>query len=147
MQNLEATEIAASDRLGRQPAHPGARGTARARCAPIAIDDLLEWAACERRTGQLFEEQTIVDYLEDYRQRRSPAPATYHRRFLLLRRVIRWASERKGVRDPFLELEPPAKPRQESDWLTRAESTMLLATAEHPARRRRALWSATSSSC
>jgi site-specific recombinase XerD len=112
------------------------RSESTVRAYRIAIDDLLEWAACQRRSEQLFEEQTIVDYLEDYRQRRSPAPATYHRRFLLLRRFIRWASQRKGLQDPFLELEPPAKPRQESDWLTRAEFTRLLAAAEHPVRRR-----------
>jgi site-specific recombinase XerD len=112
------------------------RSESTVRAYRIAIDDLLEWAASERRIEQLFEEQTMVDYLEDYRQRRSPAPATYHRRFLLVRRFMRWASQRKGLRDPFLELEPPAKPRQESDWLTRAEFTRLLAAAEDPVRRR-----------
>src|SRR5262249_59439451 len=100
------------------------------------IDAPRDGPAGQGRSGQLWEEQGIVDYLEDYRQRRSPAPATYHRRFVLVRRFIRWASQRKGLRDPFLELEPPAKPRQESDWLTRAELIRLLAAAEHPVRRR-----------
>jgi integrase len=112
------------------------RSESTVRAYRIAIDDLLEWATCERRIEQLFEEQTMVDYLEDYRQGRSPAPATYHRRFLLVRRFMRWASQRKGLRDPFLDLEPPAKPRQESDWLTRAEFTRLLGAAEDPVRRR-----------
>jgi integrase/recombinase XerC len=102
----------------------------------IAIDELLAWAAREQRTAELFDEQAIVDHLDDYRQRLGPAPATYHRRFLLLRRFMRWVSLRDGVPDPFLELQAPPKPRQESDWLTREEFAQLLAAAEHPARRR-----------
>lgn len=47
-----------------------------------AIDDLLAWAETTQRTGELFEEQAIVDYLDEYRKRCEPAPATYHRRFL-----------------------------------------------------------------
>ena len=31
-----------------------------------AIDDLLRWAEQTERTGELFEEQTIVDYLDAY---------------------------------------------------------------------------------
>jgi site-specific recombinase XerD len=102
----------------------------------IAIDELLAWAAREQRAGELFDERAIVDHLEDYRQRLHPAPATYHRRFLLLRRFMRWVSNRNGVPDPFLELPAPPKPRQESDWLTRAEFAALLDAAGHPARRR-----------
>ncbi len=83
-----------------------------------AIDDLLSWAQLHDRTGELFEERTIVGYLEDYRQRCEPAPATYHRRFLLLRRFMSWVSHRNGLPDAFLELQAPPKPRQESDWLT-----------------------------
>ena len=48
----------------------------------------------------------------------SPAPATYYRRFGLLRRFLRWLSRRSGLPDPFLELEAPPKPQQEADWLT-----------------------------
>jgi site-specific recombinase XerD len=102
----------------------------------IAIGELLAWAAREERTGELFDEQAIVDHLEDYRRRLHPAPATYHRRFLLLRRFMRWVSHRNGVPDPFLELQAPPKPRQESDWLTREEFAALLDAAGHPARRR-----------
>jgi hypothetical protein len=76
----------------------------------IAIDDLLAWAQRDERTGELFDGQAIVDYLDDYRQRRAPAPATYHRRFLLLRRFMRWVSHRNAVPDPFLELQAPPKP-------------------------------------
>ena len=87
----------------------------------VAIDDLLTWAEDSGRSAELFVEQTLVDYLDTYRSSRRPAPATYHRRFVLLRRFMRWVSQRKGLTDPFLELQPPTKPRQESDWLTRAE--------------------------
>jgi len=102
----------------------------------IAIDELLAWAAREERTGELFDEQAIVDHLDDYRQRLHPAPSTYHRRFLLLRRFMRWVSHRNGAPDPFLELQAPPKPRQESDWLTGEEFAALLDAAEHPARGR-----------
>jgi len=74
------------------------------------IDDLLAWA---RRTGRgeaLFEESTIVDYLDEYRSRCDPAPATYHRRFLLLRRFMQWLIRRDGLPDPFAELQAPPKP-------------------------------------
>ncbi len=69
-----------------------------------AIDDLLSWAQQHDCTGELFEERTIVGYLEDYRERCDPAPATYHRRFLLLRRFMSWVSHRNGLPDAFLEL-------------------------------------------
>ena len=105
----------------------------------IAIDELLAWAAREARTGELFDDQAIVDHLDDYRQRLGPAPATYHRRFLLLRHFMRWVSHRNGAPDPFLELQAPPKTRQESDWLTREEFAALLDAAEHPARRRSGL--------
>jgi integrase len=36
----------------------------------------------------------------------------------------------------FLELQAPRKPRQESDWLTRAEFAQLLDAAAHPVRSR-----------
>jgi site-specific recombinase XerD len=101
-----------------------------------AIDDLLSWAQRRERAAELFEERTIVDYLDEYRQRCEPAPATYHRRFLLLRRFMRWVSHRNGLPDPFLELQAPPKPRQESDWLTREEFVKLLHAAGHPPRRR-----------
>ena len=101
-----------------------------------AIDDLLSWAQRRDRAAELFEERTIVDYLDDYRQRCEPAPATYHRRFLLLRCFMRWVSHRNGLPDPFLELQAPPKPRQESDWLTREEFVRMLHAAGHPLRRR-----------
>ncbi len=101
-----------------------------------AIDDLLSWAQRRERPAELFEERTIVDYLDEYRQRCAPAPATYHRRFLLLRCFMQWVSHRNGLPDPFLELQAPPKPRQESDWLTREEFIKLLHAAGHPPRRR-----------
>jgi site-specific recombinase XerD len=99
-----------------------------------AIDNLIDWAQRHERTAELLQEHTIVDYLADYRRRRSPAPATYHRHFLLLRRFVRWVSQRNGVRDPFLELDAPPKPRQEADWLTREEFARLLSAAARPTR-------------
>jgi site-specific recombinase XerD len=102
----------------------------------IAIDDLLAWAEREQRGGDLFEEQGIVDYLDNYRQRRDPAPATYYRRFVLLRRFMEWLSRRQGTPDPFLELEAPSKPQQERDWLTHEEFAALLRAAEQPERQR-----------
>ena len=80
-----------------------------------AIDDLFSWAERRQRVAELFEERTIVDYLDEYRRRCAPAPATYHRRFLLLRCFMRWVSRRNGLPDPFIELHAPTKPRKESD--------------------------------
>jgi site-specific recombinase XerD len=100
----------------------------------IAIDDLLAW--CGDRDRSIFEEATIVDYLADYQRRADPAPATYYRRFGLLRRFVRWLSRRSGTPDPFLDLEAPPKPQQEADWLTEHEFARLLTAAEHPPRRR-----------
>jgi integrase len=77
-----------------------------------------------------------VDYLDDYRRRRNPAAATYYRHFVLLRRFMQWLSRRQGTPDPFLELEAPAKPQQERDWLTHEEFAAMLAAAERPQRRR-----------
>lgn len=102
----------------------------------IAVGSLLDWGERTGRGGELFEEAAIVDYLDDYRRRRNPAPASYYRRFVLLRRFMQWVSRRQGTPDPFLELAPPPKPRQESDWLTREEFARLLDAAEHPRRRR-----------
>ena len=103
----------------------------------IAIDDLLAW--CGDRDRSVFEEATIVDYLAAYQQRARPAPATYYRRFGLLRRFLRWLSRRSGLPDPFLELESPPKPQQEADWLTEHEFARLLAAAAHPLGRRAGL--------
>jgi integrase/recombinase XerC len=99
-----------------------------------AIDDLLGWAEQTDRTGELFEEQTIVDYLDEYRTRRDPAAATYHRRFLLLRRFMVWVSRRNGLPDPFSDLQAPPKPRQEAQWLTRKEFARMLDAAASPKR-------------
>lgn len=76
-----------------------------------------------------------VDPWDDYRRRANPAAATYHRHFLLLRRFLRWLSRRDGVPDPFLDLEPPPRPRQEREWLTPEEFQRLLAAAACPHRR------------
>lgn len=78
----------------------------------------------------------IVQHLNHYRRRRNPAQATYHRRFILLRRFIRWLSRRDGLPDPFLDLEPPPKGRQAQDWLTPAEFARMLDAASRPQRRR-----------
>ena len=98
----------------------------------VAIDDLLDWLEANGRS--VLEEAAIVDYLSGYQQRAHPAPATYYRRFLLVRRFVRWVSRRDGVCDPFLDLEPPPKPRQERDWLTREEFRRLLDAAGRPER-------------
>ncbi|HWY90226.1 MAG TPA: tyrosine-type recombinase/integrase [Solirubrobacteraceae bacterium] len=112
------------------------RGESTRNAYRIAIDDLLAWAQREQRTGDLFDEQAIVDYLDDYRQRCDPAAATYYRRFVLLRRFMQWLSRRQGTPDPFLELEAPSKPQQERDWLTHEEFARLLDAAGRPQRRR-----------
>jgi site-specific recombinase XerD len=98
----------------------------------VAIDDLLEWS--ESTARNVLEEATIVDYLRSYQQRAGPAHATYYRRFLFLRKFLRWVSQREGVRDPFVDLEPPPKPRQERDWLTPEEFRRLLDAAGRPER-------------
>jgi integrase/recombinase XerC len=103
----------------------------------IAIDALLDWS--EERGQSVFEERTLVDYLAAYQERTRPAPATYYRRFGLLRCFLRWLSRRSGLPDPFLELQSPPKPQQEADWLTESEFSRLLAAAAHPPRRRRGL--------
>lgn len=101
-----------------------------------AIDDLLAWAQRTSRGDQLFDESAIVDYLDDYRRRCTPAAATYHRRFVLLRCFLRWLSRRHGTADPFAELHAPPKPHQEADWLTREEFAGLLDAAGRPQRNR-----------
>src|SRR5207245_7231634 len=63
----------------------------------------------------------------------------HHRRFLRLRRFMRWLSRREGIADPSLDLEPPPRPREERDWLTPPEFARLLHAAAHPPRRRRGL--------
>jgi site-specific recombinase XerD len=103
----------------------------------VAIDDLLDWSSDHGRN--VFEESTIVDHLAAYQRHAQPAPATYYRRFGLLRRFVHWLSRRSGLPDPFLELEPPPKPQQEADWLNEEEFARLLVAAEHPRRRRKGL--------
>jgi integrase/recombinase XerD len=102
----------------------------------VALDDLLEFLDRTGRRQSAFLEETIVAYLTDYRRRAQPAEATYYRRFMLLRRFVRWLSRRSGVPDPFLDLEPPGKPQQEADWLTAEEFARLLDAAGAPRRRR-----------
>ena len=111
------------------------RSESALRAYRIAIDDLCAWAQRTGRFEELFQETAIVDYLDDYRTRRSPAAATYHRRFLLLRRFLRWLSHREGVPDPFAELEAPPKPRHQGDWLTTEEFAALLKAADRPSAR------------
>jgi site-specific recombinase XerD len=112
------------------------RSEATIRAYRNTIEDFIAWARREQRGGELFEEQVVVDYLDDYRRRRKPAPATYHRRFVLLRRFMRWLSRSEGVPDPFLDLEAPPKPRQEGDWLTPEEFVLLLDASGRPQRHR-----------
>lgn len=113
----------------------GGRSESALHAYRAAIDDLLAWAERSGRGAELFEERAIVDYLDDYRRRMTPAAATYHRRFLIMRRFMRWVSRRDGVPDPFLDLDAPPKPRQESDWLTPDEFQRMLAAAAQPRRR------------
>lgn len=70
----------------------GGRSESALRAYRAAIDDLLAWAERSGRGPELFEERAIVDYLDDYRRRVAPAAATYHRRFLIMRRFMRWVS-------------------------------------------------------
>ena len=105
----------------------------------VVLDDMIGWLERSGREASAFQEQTLVAYLDDYQRRAQPAAATYYRRFTLLRRFFRWLSARAGVPDPFLELEPPGKPRQEADWLTPAEFARLLEAASAPPHRLRGL--------
>jgi len=99
----------------------------------VALDDLIGWAD---RTGRdPFSEEAIVAYLADYASRRSPAAATYYRHFVLVRAFCRWLARRGGGVDPFLDLVPPPKPRQERDWLSCAEFRRLLEAAGRPQRK------------
>ncbi len=59
-----------------------------------ALDDLARWLSARNEEADVFSEQTIVGYLADYRRRARPAPATYYRRFVLLRRFFRWVARR-----------------------------------------------------
>ncbi len=105
----------------------------------VALDDLLRWLELRTRGEQALDEAAIVAYLDDYRRIKKPAPSTYYRRFILLRRFFRWHFGRTGVPDPFADLEPPPKPRQVADWLTPDEFARLLEAAAAPARNYRGL--------
>jgi integrase/recombinase XerC len=98
----------------------------------VAIDDLLDWS--EKNGRQILTEAGIVDYLRSYQERAQPAEASYYRRFVLLRKFVRWVCRRDGVPDPFLDLDAPPKPRQERDWLTPEEFRRLLDAAGRPER-------------
>ncbi len=98
----------------------------------VAIDDLLGWSEANDR--DVLEEAAIVDYLRSYSERASPAQSTYYRRFVLLRAFLSWFARRNGLPHPFLDLEAPPKPRQESDWLTPEEFRRLLDAAGQPER-------------
>jgi integrase/recombinase XerC len=99
-----------------------------------ALTDLINFVDRTGRADSIFVEDTIVAYLDDYRQRRAPAPATYYRRFTLLRYFFRWLSGRAGVPDPFRDLEAPGKPHEEAAWLTGNEFARLLDAAGRPRR-------------
>jgi integrase/recombinase XerC len=98
----------------------------------VAIDDLLDWS--ETNGCDILTETAIVDYLHAYQERAQPAEASYYRRFVLLRKFVRWVCRRDGVPDPFLDLDAPPKPRQERDWLTPEEFRRLLDAAGRPER-------------
>jgi integrase/recombinase XerC len=98
----------------------------------VAIDDLLDWSETNMR--DILTETAIVDYLHSYQERAQPAEASYYRRFVLLRKFVRWVCRRDGVADPFLDLDAPPKPRQERDWLTPEEFRRLLDAASRPQR-------------
>jgi integrase/recombinase XerC len=101
----------------------------------VALDDLVGWSEDQGEEVDVFHEPTLVAYLDDYRRRRCPAPATYYRRFVVLRRFFRWLSGRAGVPSPFDDLEAPGKPQQVAGWLTPAEFSRLLDAAGEPARK------------
>ena len=98
----------------------------------VAMDDLLDWSETNGR--DILTETAIVDYLHAYQERAQPAEASYYRRFVLLRKFVRWVCRRDGVPDPFLDLDAPPKPRQERDWLTPEEFRRLLDAAGRPER-------------
>jgi hypothetical protein len=70
-----------------------------------ARDDWLRRLQTAQHGRSVFDEATIVDYLAAYQRRASPAPATYYRRFGLLRRFLQWLSRRNGLPDWFVELQ------------------------------------------
>jgi len=105
----------------------------------VAIDDLRGFLDRKNPTGDVLREEMIVAYFDDYRRRAQPAPASYYRRFMVLRRFFRWFSRRANVPDPFLDLDAPRKPQQEADWLTAEEFSRLLRAAAAPLRRRTGL--------
>jgi integrase len=101
----------------------------------VVLDDLLGWLDFQGVTSSPPDEESIVAYLDDYRRRARPAPATYYRRFILLRRFFRWYSASVGATDPFADLECPPKPRQVADWLTPEEFKRVIEAASTPPRR------------
>ncbi len=105
----------------------------------VALEDLIAWSDRQTEGVDPFAERAIVSYLDDYRRRARPAPATYHRRFIVLRRFFRWLSGHEGVPNPLEDLEAPRKPQQVADWLTPKEFSRLLEAAAEPPRRYRGL--------
>ena len=101
----------------------------------VAIDDLIGWLHAREAGSAAPDETILLTYLDDYRRRVSPAPATYYRRFVLLRRFFAWLAAHEGCRDPFADLEAPPKPRQAADWLTPPEFARMLEAASAPRRR------------
>lgn len=101
-----------------------------------ALNDLIDFVARAQLEREVFAEETIVAYLDDYRRRAQPAQATYYRRYTLLRYFFRWLSQRANAPDPFRDLDAPGKPRTEADWLTPDEFQRLLEAASNPVKRR-----------
>jgi hypothetical protein len=58
----------------------------------VAIDDLLDWSETNGR--DILTETAIVDYLHSYQERAQPAEASYYRRFVILRKFVRWVCRR-----------------------------------------------------
>src|SRR6266545_3897272 len=56
----------------------------------VAIDDLLDWSETNGR--DILSETAIVDYLHAYQERAQPAAASYYRRFVFLRKFVRWSA-------------------------------------------------------
>ena len=111
------------------------RGAARARSSPTGSRS----TTCS--TGRSRHGRRRVRGSDDRRlPRRLPAARPARRRRPTTGASCSSAASSAGsagataLPDPFLDLEPPPKPRQERDWLTRDEFRRLLDAAGHPER-------------
>ena len=99
----------------------------------VAIDDLLEWAErngqrrLHRRRRSSNTWTATASGRSRHRRRTTAASAS-------CAGSCAGSAAAQGVPDPFLDLEPPPKPRQDRDWLTTDEFRLLLEAAEHPER-------------